>query len=303
MSPRTGPCSPWITGDDVSSLIAIQQTVADINAKAAKANPPLPGLTDEQVAMICTEAAVAASEILYSLSARQFTGACGPVTIRPVARPSNADTRGWVFAGGGGWGYGWGASATGNLGLPPVMALYAEDMPPYIELYDYPVNEIIQVKIDGVVIPSDEYELRENKWLIRILPTPGFVPTERYGWPTSQTQYLPDTQQSTFSVTYTYGQDCGAAGRMACRVLAENIAMPLFGNAAKYPERTVTINRQGVTAQIASVVDIMKDGATGILDVDRWILAVNPEHLRRRPLILSPDIGRNIRQPHTSVPS
>lgn len=244
---------------------------------------------------------MAASEILYSLSGRQFTGNCGPVTIRPVARPENADTRGWVFAGSSGWGYGWGASATGNLGFPPVMALYAEDMGPYIELYDYPVNEIVQVKIDGVVIPPDEYELREHKWLIRMLPTSSTVPTERWGWPTSQVQWLPDTQTSTFSVTYTFGQDPGSAGRLACKVLAESIAMPLFGNANKYPERIVQISRQGVTAQIASVIDVMKNGGTGILDVDRWILAVNPNHLRRRPVVSSPDIGRNPRQPHPSV--
>ena len=298
--PRTGPCSPWVTGADVAALISIQRVVAEVNANAVKAN--LPGLSEEQVAIICAEAATAASEILYSLSGRVFTGACGPVTIRPVARPENADTRGWVFAGGGGWGYGWGASATGNLGLPPVMALYAEDFGPYIELYDYPVNEIIQVKIDGVVIPPDQYELRENKWLIRMLPTPDTIPAQRWGWPTSQQQWLPDTQLQTFSITYTYGQDPGAGGRLACRVLAESIAMPLFGNANRYPERVTTINRQGVTAQIASVVDVMRDGRTGILDVDRWVLAVNPEQLRRRPVVFSPDIARNMRQRYPSVP-
>ena len=300
---RTGPCSSWITGEDVADLSSIVQAVASINAKSAQSNPPLPGITDEQVQVICAEAAVAATEILYSLTARQFTGACGPVTIRPVARPENADTRGWVFAGGGGWGYGWGASATGNLGMPPVMALYAEDMGPFIELYDYPINEIVQVKIDGVVIPSDEYELRENKWLIRILPTPSSVPTERYGWPTSQIQYLPDTQEGTFSVTYTYGQDPGTMGRLAAKALAENIAMPLFGDANKYPERVTTITRQGVTAQIASVIDIMKTGGTGIRTVDLWIMSVNPQKLRRKPIVFSPDIARNMRQPHPSVPS
>lgn len=301
--PRVGPCSSWITGEDVASLSSIQQAVASINAKAAQANPPLPTISDEQVQVICAESAVAATEILYSLTARQFTGNCGPVTIRPVQRPSNADTRGWVFAGGGGWGYGWGASATGNLGQPPVMALYAEDRGPYIELYDYPVNEIVQVKIDGVVIPSDEYELRENKWLIRMIPTPSYTPTERWGWPTSQVQYLPDTEEGTFSVTYTYGQDPGTMGRLAAKALAENIAMPLFGDANKYPERVTTITRQGVSAQIASVIDIMKSGGTGIRTVDLWIMSVNPNKLRRKPVVSSPDIATNTRQRFPSVPS
>ena len=300
--PRTGPCSPWINGSDVAALLSIQQAVASINNTAAKANPPLPGLSDEQVQSMCAEAAEAASEVLYSLSGRQFTGNCGPVTIRPVARPENADTRAWVFAGGG-WGYGWGASFIGNLGAPPVMALYAEDMPPYIELYDFPVTEILEVKINGTVIPPEEYELREFKWLIRKLPTPGYQATERWGWPTSQIQYLPDTQQATFSVTYKFGQDPGVMGRMAAKALAENILKPLLGDANAYPERVTTLTRQGVTAQIASVIDIMKSGGTGIRTVDQWLIAVNPLKLRKRPVVSTPDIGRNMRQQFPSPPS
>jgi hypothetical protein len=302
MSPRNGPCNPWITGNDVKELLSVQQSIASINQKAAQANPPLPTLTDEQVDAMCADAAQAASEVLYNLSGKQFTGNCGPVTIRPVARPENADTRAWVFQGGG-WGYGWGASMIGNLGMPPVVSLYAEDLPPYIELYDYPVNRILEVKINGVVIPPIEYELREFKWLIRKLPTPSYVATEMWGWPTSQVQYLDDTEENTFSVTYEFGQDPGVMGRMACKAMAENILSPLLGDANKYPERLTTVTRQGVTAQIASVIDIMKNGGTGIRTVDQWILSVNPQKLRKRPVVSSPDIGRNSRQQFPSRPS
>ena len=183
------------------------------------------------------------------------------------------------------------------------MALYAEDLPPYIELYDYPVNRILEVKINGEVIPPEEYELREFKWLIRKLPYSGFVATQRWGWPTSQIQYLPDTQQGTFSVTYEFGQDPGVMGRMACKALAENILKPLLGDANAYPERVTTLTRQGVTAQIASVIDIMKSGGTGIRTVDQWLIAVNPRKLRKRPVVSSPDIARNMRQQFPSPPS
>jgi hypothetical protein len=300
--PRTGPCSPWINGEAVAALPSIQSAVAAINAKAQAANPQGPGLTPEQVEAICAQGASAATDVLWMLTAQRFTGeGCGPVTIRPVARPANADTRGWVFAAGGGWGYGWGASATGNLGSPPVMALYAEDMPPYILLYDYPINEIVEVLIDGVVIPPDEYELRDYKYLIRKLPSATAVPTQRYGWPTSQRQDLNPDQPGTFAVTYKYGQDPGEMGRMAALALAENIISPIFGEANKYPERVTQITRQGVTAQIASVIDIMKTGGTGIRTVDLWIMTVNPRKLRRRPKISSPDIGRNMRQPRVTT--
>jgi len=295
--PRSSSCSPWITGDDVLSSLAIQSAVASINATLTQAIPPLSPISDEIVAVICAEAAQSATEILYERTAHRFTGNCGPVTIRPVSRPVNADVRAWTSAGWGSWGYGWGASLVNNLGEPPVMSLYAEDTAPYIELYDYPVTEIVEVKIDGTVIPADEYELRENKWLIRMLPYQGAKATARWGWPVSQTQYFPDTQEGTFSVTYMFGQDCGSGGRMACKSLAENLAIPFLGDMNAYPDRVTTITRQGVTAQIASVVDVMsKGGPTGLRTVDMWLRSVNPNGLMKKPLVFSPDTARNQRQ-------
>jgi hypothetical protein len=258
-------------------------------------------LDDETINMYCSQAAATATTILYQKSGKQFTGACGPVTIRPVFRPVNADTRGWVFAGGGGWGYGWGASAMGNLGMPPVLALYAEERGAVIELYDHPVNDILLVKIDGVVIPEDEYELRDNRWLLRTRPYSDFIPTERWGWPTSQIPDLPDTQQGTFSVTYTYGQDPGEGGRMAAVALAEFLVLPVLGNPSQFSQRTTAVSRQGVTAQIASAVDVMKGGGTGIYLVDLWLNSVNPKQLIRKPRVWSPDIGRNPRQQYPST--
>lgn len=263
--------------------------------------PNVEPLTDDQVQALCAQAADTATQILYLKAGKQFTGLCGPVTVRPVFRPTNADTRGWVFAGGGGWGYGWGASAMGNLGMPPVLALYAEEVGPVIPLPDFPVNEIIRVKIDGVIIPPDEYELRGHRDLLRMRPTSDFVPTERWGWPTSQIPDLPDTQQGTFSVTYTYGQDPGQGGRDAAVALAEFLVLPAFGAPGEYPQRTTTIVRQGVSMQIASAVDIMKSGGTGVYAADLWLASVNPKQHTRRPRVWSPDIGRQPRQQFPST--
>ena len=298
--PRTSACSPWIVGRDVRSSPGVAATVAASQAANQRTTPSPPTLDEEMIEVACAQAAAAATEFLYQRSGKQFTGSCGPVTIRPVFRPTNADTRGWVFAGGGGWGYGWGASAMGNLGMPPVLALYAEEQGAVIELYDFPVTEILQVKIDGVVIPSDEYELRQHKWLLRMRPTSDFVPTQRWGWPSSQIPDLPDTQQGTFSITYMFGQDPGQMGRMAAIALAEFLVLPVLGNPTLYPQRTTQVTRQGVTAQITSSIDIIKTGNTGIPIVDLWLNAVNPKQLLRRPRVWSPDIARNPRQQYPS---
>jgi len=302
MSNRTSACSPWIDGSAVLNSPGVAAAVYQANnaTRNTTPSPPVSALDPDLVTVICAETAAMATEILYQKSGKQFTGLCGPVTIRPVFRPVNADTRGWVFAGGGGWGYGWGASAMGNLGMPPVLALYAEERGAVIPLYGYPVHEVLQVKIDGVVIPSDEWELRGSKELLRIRPTSDFVPTERWGWPTSQIPDLPDTQQGTFSITYTYGQDPGQGGRMAATALAEFLALPLLGNPTQFPQRTTSITRQGVTTQIASSIDIIKTGSTGIPLVDLWLNSVNPKQLARSPRVWSPDIARSPRQQYPS---
>jgi hypothetical protein len=301
MSPRTSVCAPWIDGRAVRESPEVKTALFNAAHNVSNTTPQPPQLTDEQIDIICAQAAETATTILYQKSGKQFTGSCGPVTIRPVFRPVNADTRGWVFAGGGGWGYGWGASAMGNLGMPPVLALYAEERGAVIELYDVPVNEILQVKIDGVIIPPDEYELRSNKWLLRTRPTSDFVPTERWGWPTSQIPDLPDTQQGTFSITYMYGQDPGEGGRAAATALAAALALPALGGPNQFPVRTTRIVRQGVQADIASMVDVLKTGGTGIFVTDLWLNSVNPKQLTRKPRVWSPDIGRNPRQQYPSA--
>lgn len=300
MSPRAGACSPWIDGRTVRESPEIRTAIFNAKNQTRATTPSPPSLDDEMIDLICAQAADTATTILYQKSAKQFTGSCGPVTIRPVFRPNNADTRGWVFAGGGGWGYGWGASAMGNLGMPPVLALYAEEQGAVIEMYDYPVNEILQVKIDGVIIPNDEYELRSFKWLLRTRPTSDFVPTQRWGWPTSQIPDLPDTQQGTFSITYMYGQDCGEGGRAAATALAAQLAIPYFGGPSQFPVRTTRVTRQGVTADIASVVDVLKTGGTGVYVADMWLSSVNPKQLARKPRVWTPDTGRNTRQQYPS---
>jgi hypothetical protein len=62
--------------------------------------------------------------------------------------------------------------------------MYGYVQPPMVELVPYPVTEIIEVWIDGVVIPPAEYQLQDFRTLVRMRPIPSFTPTERFGWPT-----------------------------------------------------------------------------------------------------------------------
>jgi hypothetical protein len=283
---RTGPCSPWINGTDVAAIPSVAAAIT----KPPKVN--VPAFTVEQVTAICAEAAAAASLILYRKSGMVYSGKCGPVTVRPVARPVNVDRR--RMASGGAWGLGaWmGAASWYNLGLDGVVTHFGDSQPPEIPLPDYPIREIVEVKIDGVVIPPIEYELRDNKTIVRMRPTASYVPTERWGWPTAQINDLPDDQPGTFSITYTFGQDVDDGGRLACRRLAEILALPAFGDMSRLPARLTAISRQGVSANALNVADLISKGQLDIYEVDVWLMAVNPGQADRQSLVWSPDVAR-----------
>lgn len=293
--PRSGPCSPWVSGEDVANLPSIQAQIAT----TAETDAPL---TSTQIAMACATAAGAATEILYDLSGRQFSGTCGPVTIRPVARPTDIDSRRWL-GGIGAFGYAFGWSGTGPfaVGIGGPVSAFGDSLPPEIELGGFPVQQVTLVKIDGVVIPSTEYELRDYKTLVRLRPTASSTPTERYGWPTSQINDLPDTEVGTFSITYTYGQDPGDAGRLACLKLAEYLALPQFGDSTHYPQRLTSFTRQGISAAVVDVIDILNKGMLGIYEVDAFLLAVNPNRARKPSMVWSPDIAKRRRTQHPST--
>lgn len=288
-APASGPCSAWCSAEDVTKLPWIQ---AAWQKQAAAMDP-------NALETICAEAAMGASEILYELSGRLFSGECGPVTIRPLARPTDIDTRFAWYGGFGGntsWGY-----ANMYDSVPGVAMHYGSLNPPEIDLGAYPVTEVTLVKIDGVEIPAEEYEIRDYKTLVRIRPTASYVPTERYGWPTGQVQDLPDTEVGTFSVTYLFGQPPSAAGKLAAKKLAEYLALPQLGDNTHYPRRTSQIARQGVTVQTSNPIDILKAGQLGIYEVDSWLLAVNPKRNQRQASVWSPDIGRPRRQAFPST--
>lgn len=285
--PASGPCSSWCQGSDVSGLPWVKA--------AAEKQQVDPGRLLE----ICAEAALAASEILYELSGRIFSGECGPVTVRPLSRPTDLDTRA-AWYGGNGYNTSWGYASQYDS-VPGVCSHYGSINPPEVDLGAYPVTSVTLVKIDGVTIPSAEYELRDYKRLLRLRPTAASVPTERFGWPTGQIQDLPDTQPGTFSVTYLYGQPAPAAGQLAAKKLAEYLALPQLGDNTRYPRRVQTIQRQGVTAQVSNPMDILKAGQLGIYEVDSWLLAVNPKKLQRQAAVWSPDLGRPRRQANPST--
>ena len=254
-------------------------------------------LTDELAATMAT----IASESLYALSGQQFTGACGPVTVRPISRPVDGDTRGLVGSIPGGYlaVYGW-PSAWGNARAGAAMH-YGTSEPPEVELGAFPIIGVSQVKIDGVLIPPNEYFVLNHRTLVRRRPSMSAEPTQRYGWPTSQLIDLPDTEEGTFSVTYTYGSPPPTTGWWAALKLAQMLLRDACGEDGVFPIRVTSMTRQGVTAASTDVQDFLAKGMTGVYQLDLFIRAYNPSGAVRKPLAWSPDLGRLRRMPTSTT--
>ncbi len=186
VEPTTGPCEAWCSPEDVLACCA-----GEITSDTA----------------VLEDSCMAATELLYALSGRQFTGDCTQ-TVRPCVDGCGC----WPYnvmpglsygapqypVGAGGWGpwgfwgsgWGWGADSCGCTPISRAL------------LPGYPVTAITEVKIDGDVISSDEYRLDGFRWLTRLYSPDG----ERQWWPGCQNLGLPDTE---------VGQ---AAAQLACDI-------------------------------------------------------------------------------------
>ena len=274
--PVLGPCQTWIEGEDLVALCGADP-IAD--------------------AQLLDAIAVSVSMLAYSASGRQFPGICER-TVRPCGDPQNGC---WTYNWGAGvyaW-WGWGAGYGWGWYGPP-MGLGGNQSGPLcgcsplsrVKLSGYPVREIVEVKINGDVLPatytdgSPQYRLDEWQFLTRMNdPANG----QNAVWPGCQVLALDDTEQGTFSVTYKYGASPPPMGILACEQLGCEFFAAFSGGDCKLPNNVTKIVRQGLTQErITPLAAALRMGATGILAWDSFLADVNPNGLRRRPAIWSP---------------
>lgn len=250
-----GPCTPWVTPAAVSAR---------------------PDMADANIQTSVIEGACAdASGILYALSGRQYPGACTS-TVRPhgggygcchvathlLSGCVTLDS--WTAATNGG--------ACGDGGL---------------DLGLYPVRSITQVKVDGQVVAPSAYRLDGKRWLVRLGAT--------LHWPVDQRLDLPDTAVGTFSVTAAHGADPPDAGVSAASLLAAELSKSRSALPNSLPRRVTTIVRQGVTMAVADPQGYLREGLSGIWEIDLFLRAANPGRQTTKPLVWSPELGRRRR--------
>lgn len=202
------------------------------------------------------EAVVVATELLWALSGRRFGASC-PVVIRPCLAATCPPSQ-------------------------PANAFPCSLIGTVLDLGTV-VHEVIEVRINGAVFAGwvlDNYRLLRR--------------TDGYAWPDFQDLNVDETQAGTWSVSVTVGSDVPALGMAAARVLACEVALDLAGGKCKLPDRLRSVNRQGVSLEIADPEDYLVDGRLGIKMVDRFLYATNPHGLSAPSRVLSPDMPRHV---------
>ena len=174
--------------------------------------------------------------------------------------------------------------------------------PSRMKLSGYPVREIEEVLIDGDVVDPSQYTLWKRRYVTRL---------DGGHWPYQQNLTLPDTDDGTFSITYTYGADppdigmaaaaqlgceiyraceTGSAGRSAtCRLASP--ASPARGS----PSRS---RRSPPGATSGRTARLWQTGGwkTGLPLVDAFLNAYNQAGIMRRPTFWSPGKGSTRRR-------
>lgn len=144
-----------------------------------------------------------------------------------------------------------------------------------------PIGEIIEVKVDGAVVPEADYTITDNRYL-------AWVGSGEAPWPLTQDWVLPDTEVGTMSVTYLNAYPVDSLGAYAAGLLAMEFAKACSGGGkqCRLPSNVVSIVRQGVSYELST--GAFPDGKTNIREVDAYIEQWNPKGRRNAGMVFNP---------------
>lgn len=149
-----------------------------------------------------------------------------------------------------------------------------------IRLPNTPIQAILGVKVDGVLLAPSEYAVLGGSRLGRLNGC----------WPQSG-----DNVPGRVEVTYTAGIPLRADSTyygMAAAAMGEIVReymSGLTGGTCKLPSRFVSVARQGVTTAALDPKMFLDLALTGLPLTDNFIRTVNPGGHRRRPRVISVD--------------
>jgi hypothetical protein len=225
------------------------------------------------------QATAYATLVLWAATARQF-GEC-QVTVRPCGRQCSSCPTGFYWDEGtwlpyifnGEWRNCWCGTGPGCCTCDPLCQVYLPG----------PVSSVVSVRLGGETLPvSGSYFVLDQQWLVRV--------DTSLCWPQCSDQNLAPGDLNAFEVTYRRGRPVPdalltAAGSLACEYIKA-----CQGADCRLPSRVASIARQGVSITMADVNELLRNGLTGLKEVDEVVRALNPHGSKGRTRFYSPDL-------------
>lgn len=128
------------------------------------------------------------------------------------------------------------------------------------------VVSVDEVRVDGVVLDPSEYQLYDNRRLVRVAdPTSG----TRLTFPCCQLLSVPLTEPGTWSYTYTFGQLPPMDGQLAAYAWTVERALRFDVSKGVTPPQAKSVTGQGFNITLSDPK--LADGKTGIPEVDEFL--------------------------------
>lgn len=232
-------------------------------------------------AAVSGTAVAAAADVLYALTGRHL-GSC-QLTVRPCRQDCGGT---WPFAGA----YWW------EMGVYPRPVFYQGVWTNLTcsscqngcscgvvqeALLPAPVSQVLQVKVDGVVLDPTAYRVDDWRRLVRL---------DGGSWPLCNDLSKADTAAGTWSVTLTVGEPVSTLGQLALGELATQFAKLIACESdCVIPRPVQQLVRQGVTMNFLDPNTVFTEGRLGLYLCDLFISTVNPHGLASRSQVYDVD--------------
>lgn len=129
----------------------------------------------------------------------------------------------------------------------------------------------------GETAPTTSYSLVNNAYLIN---------TDTSCW----------DLRNGVTVAYKFGARPPVAGRLAAiRLATELLKLAANDNTCSLPDRVTSVSRQGISYTILDPQEFIRDGRTGIYEIDLFLQAANPSKAKKRPRVFVPGAPRGER--------
>jgi len=223
------------------------------------------------------EAAKAASNILWALSGRKYSGVT-TVTERYVCA---------TLA------YRYGSSSRNtraDLVLGDVYNMPYSDMDSYTAVTTDGLSPQSRLRLRGR--PITKIHAMRNRAGVIINPNSYYLVDHSTIQSVAGSRWSPCDSE----ITYTYGIEPPTMGKMAARVLAMEFCKLWNGDDdCILPQRVTSVSRQGVSYTILDSQDFIDDMRTGLYSIDLFLKSVNPDKARNKARVFSPDVPRGRR--------